>query len=113
MSDYYAEPILDTPLFPAAAPAVRGSATSRAAAVSLPQATRNAMQERVYRFLCACPHGATDEEMQQRLAMNPSTQRPRRIELVKQGLVAEGGTRKTQSGRNAVVWLAVRQGEEG
>lgn len=50
--------------------------------------------------------GATDEEIQLRLAMNPSTQRPRRIELVEQGLVRNGGrTRLTRSGRNAIVWV--------
>lgn len=44
--------------------------------------------------------------MQTCLGMNPSTQRPRRIELVKAGLVIgpEGLTRKTSSGRKAQVW---------
>jgi len=52
--------------------------------------------------------GATDEEMQDMLAMNPSTQRPRRIELRDAGFVRDSGaTRETRSGRNAVVWIAV------
>lgn len=51
--------------------------------------------------------GASDEEIQEALAMNPSTQRPRRIELVTMGLVRDSGrTRPTRSGRAAVVWVA-------
>ncbi|NBW23185.1 MAG: hypothetical protein EBR82_86100, partial [Caulobacteraceae bacterium] len=71
---------------------------------SLEPETLNAMQRRVLQLLAACPDGLTDEEMQTRLGMNPSTQRPRRIELVRRGLVVECGTRRTASGRMAVVW---------
>lgn len=50
--------------------------------------------------------GATDEEMQVQLAMNPSTQRPRRIEWVQAGQVkASGRTRKTAAGVVAIVWV--------
>lgn len=55
-------------------------------------------------------HGATDEEMQQALNMNPSTQRPRRIELVQADppLAKDSGTtRLTRSKRKAVVWQAI------
>jgi hypothetical protein len=93
------------PLF-AMAPAVNGSATSAQAADSLTPATLNNMQRRVLELLAATPEGLTDEEMQRRLRMNPSTQRPRRIELMRRGLVAEAGTRRTASGRMAVVWRA-------
>jgi transcription initiation factor IIE alpha subunit len=86
------------------APAVRGSVTSAAAADSLTPATLNAMQRRVLELLQATPDGLTDEEMQTRLGMNPSTQRPRRIELARRGMVVEAGTRRTSSGRMAVVW---------
>lgn len=59
----------------------------------------------VYRALCESD-GLTDDEMQQILNMNPSTQRPRRIELVEKGLVKHSGeTRKTRSGRKAAVWV--------
>jgi len=52
--------------------------------------------------------GVTDDEVQVMLNMNPSTQRPRRIELVERGLVVDsGGKRRTRSGRFAVVWRAV------
>jgi hypothetical protein len=52
--------------------------------------------------------GATDEEIQEALAMNPSTQRPRRGELVERGWVADSGRcRNTRSGRGATVWVRV------
>jgi hypothetical protein len=102
MSDYYADTPL--PLFAARAPSVNGSITSAAAADSLDGKTLNALQRRVLRFLETCFAGATDEEMQLALGMNPSTQRPRRVELVRRGLVVEDGTRQTASGRMATVW---------
>ena len=52
--------------------------------------------------------GATDEQMQDGIPMPASTQRPRRVELVEANLVRDSGTtRKTKSGRNAVVWVAL------
>jgi hypothetical protein len=51
--------------------------------------------------------GGTDEEIQSALVMNQNTQRPRRVELVRMGLVKDSGrTRPTRSGRQAVVWIA-------
>ena len=51
-------------------------------------------------------HGATDEEIQAKLRMNPSTQRPRRVELVEQGRIVDSGRRRrTASRRDAVVWV--------
>jgi len=94
----------DLPLFTQRAPSVNGSATSAAAADSLGPATLNALQRRVLELLAAWPQGLTDEEMQHKLGMNPSTQRPRRIELARRGLVVTCGTRRTASGRNAGVW---------
>jgi hypothetical protein len=105
MSNDHYIPSLDTlPLFAQRAPAVRGSATSAAAADSLGPKTLNAMQRRVLELLEATPDGLTDEEMARRLGMNPSTARPRRIELVRRGMVVEAGTRKTASGRMAAIW---------
>ena len=92
------------PLFATRAPAVNGSITSAQAADSLGPTTLNAMQRRVLAVLEANPQGLTDEEMQTRLGMNPSTQRPRRIELARRGLVVTCGVRKTASNRNADVW---------
>jgi len=51
--------------------------------------------------------GATDDEMQVGLHMNPSTQRPRRIELWHGNLVRRtDAKRPTRSGRSAHVWVA-------
>jgi transcription initiation factor IIE alpha subunit len=100
MSDYYKESPL--PLFATRAPSVNSSATSAAAADSLGPATLNAMQRRVYEFLCRTP--STDEEITNELEMNASTVRPRRIELAKRGLIVEAGTRRTSSGRMATIW---------
>lgn len=99
--------VADLPLFATRAPSARGSVTSAQAADSLGPATLNAMQRRVLELLRENPHGLTDEEMQRRLGMNPSTQRPRRIELARRGMVVEAGTRRTASGRMAVVWRVV------
>jgi transcription initiation factor IIE alpha subunit len=106
VSDYYPATIDYGPLFATRAPAARGSVTSAQAADSLGPATLNEMQRRVLELLRENPHGMTDEEMQLALGMNPSTQRPRRIELVRRGLVVECGTRRTASGRMASVWKA-------
>ncbi len=49
--------------------------------------------------------GATDHELAVALGMNPSTVRPRRLELVESGAVVDSGqTRPTPSGRAATVW---------
>ena len=50
----------------------------------------------------------TDEQMQSVLDLNPSTQRPRRIELMHAGFVRDSGQRGlTLSGRMAVLWEAI------
>jgi len=100
----YIDSQCDMPLFKQRAPSVSGSITSAKAADSLGPATLNALQRQVLALLQATPEGLTDEEMQRLLGMNPSTQRPRRIELARRGLVVEAGTRRTASGRMATVW---------
>lgn len=51
--------------------------------------------------------GATDEEVQETIKMNPSTERPRRVELVEMGIIKDSGhTRPTSSGMDAVIWTA-------
>lgn len=53
--------------------------------------------------------GATDEEIQHSLGMNPSTQRPRRVELVQGGWIEDSGKRRrTLSGDQAIVWVIRR-----
>jgi transcription initiation factor IIE alpha subunit len=80
------------------------SATSRAAAGRMiPKAGTD--REAVLALLVRKPAGLTDEEIQHALGINPSTQRPRRIELVRDGKVRDSGrVRKTTSGRDAAVW---------
>ena len=49
--------------------------------------------------------GATDDELQVLLDLNPSTERPRRVELVDGGWIEDSSRRRrTRSGHSAVVW---------
>ncbi len=90
-------------------PYVSGSETSKAAAE---KAKPNAASQRarVLKLITeSCwrdDPGLTDEEIQDRLGLTGNTQRPRRMELLKTGVVKDSGrTRKTKSGREAVVWV--------
>lgn len=88
------------------APYIKRSATSKQAAVDIGSA-RETLREKVYLFL-KTNGPSTDEAIQLGLNMNPSTQRPRRIELVEQGRVKDtGGKWRTISGRAASVWEAI------
>lgn len=80
-------------------PFVRSSQTSREAAESMTTAPKDS--ERVLRALVS---PMTDEEGATHLNLNPSTYRPRRIELFRKGMIEPKGTRLTQSNRKAVVW---------
>ena len=83
------------------------SATSRAAAEEAEPAA-GTQRAKVLAYIRECGfHGATDEEIQTALQMNPSTQRPRRVELFRAMLIAKAGTRPTKSGRAAQVWRAI------
>lgn len=82
------------------------TATSSAAAESIKPAAP-LLRRQVCQFIASQGlRGATDEECQIALGMNPSTQRPRRIECQRAGLVTDelGEVRQTTSGRNATVW---------
>ena len=48
--------------------------------------------------------GHTDEQIQDALGMDPNTQRPRRVELARAGLIKKVGVARTRSGRSAAVW---------
>jgi|14BtaG_2_1085337.scaffolds.fasta_scaffold249186_1 hypothetical protein len=92
------------------------SETSFAAAVSILE-TADTLRAKVYRYLRDSKGGATDESIQLALEMNPSTQRPRRVELLEGKFIRDSGrTSNTISGRSAVVWevvpLPTGQGEE-
>jgi hypothetical protein len=92
------------------APFQRGSVTSRQAAVEVQPAVSE-MQQRVLEFIQSKgADGATDEEVYVALGMNPSTERPRRVELCRKRLVVPSiRMRRTATGRKARVWLAARE----
>lgn len=94
------------PLFARPAPAQQHSVTSMAAADSIDRSTLNRLQRLIYDYLADHPDGATDEEIATACGLNPSTSRPRRIELERRGLVVQDGTRRTKSGRMAAIWRA-------
>lgn len=82
------------------------SATSKAAAEA---AEDNApiARKRVYGAVAETgSFGMTDEEIADTLSMNPSTARPRRVELVRGGILVDSGDqRKTKGGKLATVWV--------
>lgn len=94
-------------MVPRRAPYVRGSATSKAAALSI-EPTTGTKRAILLAFLRGRgADGATDEEMQLQAPMPQNTQRPRRGELVKGLFVIDSGrTRKTVGGDAATVWIA-------
>ena len=86
-------------------PAQRHSPTSVEAAKSI-EPHVNEMHKRILRRLKeAGETGCTDEDLQADFA-TASTSRPRRVELVRMGLVKDSGkTRLTKSLRRACVWV--------
>lgn len=94
-------------------PFVAGSATSEAAAEAISPDAPTLRRLVLDALREAGERGMTDQEIQRRLDMDPSTERPRRGELVKAGLVVDSGRqRKTTSDRNAVVWIATEARHE-
>ena len=85
--------------------------TQRLAALRVMPHTGTARRRVLDAILVATRDGMTDEELQDVLAMNPSTQRPRRVELVEGGWIEDSGRRRpTRSGMDAVVWQATEKG---
>lgn len=78
--------------------------TSKAAAVLMPEKVVIIDRLRVLLAIESSCNGLTDEEGCDKLDMPGNTYRPRRGSLHKQGLIRYEGTRKTKSGRQAVVW---------
>ena len=88
-----------------------GPPTSTAAARAIiPDAAR--LRRMVYEYIRGCgEEGATDEEIQRALGLSGNTERPRRWQLARAGLVRPAGrTRKTIAGGSAVVWVATEGG---
>jgi hypothetical protein len=90
----------------ATSPASQPTPTSEEAAEKIgPHVT--GLRARVYEFIKARGR-VTDEDIVVGLGMNPSTARPRRIELVAAGLIRDSGSvTLTKSRRRAVLWEAV------
>jgi hypothetical protein len=82
--------------------------TSLEARDSITKPTADTMRAQVYEVIHGRgSDGATDEEIQIVLSINPSTERPRRGELVTGNAVVDSGRRRpTRSGRNAIVWVS-------
>lgn len=96
------------PTLPLFAVPHNGTPTSRAAAKSVEGQVEYDRRMILQALQRAKSYGATDDELQELLSMSGNTERPRRGELVKQGLVAHSGfVRTTHSGRSAAVWIAV------
>lgn len=93
--------------FVAPAPVTNGTSTSNEAAARIEPAA-GTLRAQALDYIRACGEiGATDEEIQLALSMNPSTQRPRRQELEKLGMILRTSrTRPTRSGRSAVIFIA-------
>jgi hypothetical protein len=89
-------------------PPHNGTATSRAAAVSMQTHTAR-IRNRILDFIKSRHStGATAHEIEVMLEIPGNTCRPRLIELRKLGQIKDSGlTRKTSTRRNAVVWLGV------
>ena len=88
-------------------PSVHSSETSMDAAFSVKPGSGRA---RILDFLRRYPTKSwTDEGLADMLHMNPSSERPRRVELLEAGLIESCGTAKTASGRTAQLWRATSE----
>lgn len=66
------------------------------------------IRDRVLALIRGSCDGLTDEELTEMMGLNPSTVRPRRIELMNRGLITDFGRRRNHSGRLALIWVATR-----
>lgn len=86
------------------------SDTSRQAGEALLRA--GTYRHAVLKALGDAREGLTDFEIQQVLEMSPSTERPRRGELVDAELVQESGATRKHHGRNWNVWKITDRGRQ-
>jgi len=92
-----------------APPFVAHNEESRAAGVSI-RPVAGTLRARVLDAITSRRAGLTDEEGCEATGMNPSTWRPRRIELLEAGLVKKSGVRPGKSGRLMAVWCSTAAG---
>lgn len=87
-------------------------ATSHEAADSM-QPVIEKVRRQILSFLSQTPDGATDDELEVALGLKHQTASATRRGLVIAGLVWDTGkTRKTRSGRNAIVWALDKPSKE-
>jgi hypothetical protein len=85
--------------------------TQRLAAAAAYPMTGTCRRRVLDAIIFAGEKGATDEQLQRWLDLNPSTERPRRVELVEGGWIEDSTIRRaTLSGRSAVVWTLTDAG---
>lgn len=89
-------------------PYVRHSATSKAAAAQLTIHKVDKDRASLLIALKLFHDGMTDDAMQAFTGLPGDSERPRRISLLKDGLIYDTGRKeRTRSGKLAVVWRAV------
>jgi len=87
-------------------PAQAHSETSQAAARAIDPYAVGLRAQVYFAIARAGADGLTDLEVEAKTGLAGSTVRPRRVELVRLGLVHDSGrTRKTKSGREATIWI--------
>lgn len=95
-------------LEPATPPAPHTRPTTSRTAAEQIQPAAATLRRAVLRFIQSQgSDGATDAEIQTALDLTGDTQRPRRWELQRAGLIVDSGRRrKTPAARDAIVWTA-------
>ena len=101
-------PLFDRPRREPIMPPSSNSTTSKEAAKEIEPHVPN-LREIVY-MIYSRPDGATDEQVCIATGLSGNTVRPRRSEILAAGRIKDSGERrKTMSGRNAIVWVAVQE----
>lgn len=90
------------------APYVRHSPTSKAAAKGLKPSKVEQDRDLILYVLEGSSNGLTDDAIQEITDLSGDSERPRRISLLRDGLICDSGRKAlTRSGKMAVVWRAV------
>lgn len=86
--------------------AYTGRTTTSATAAALVYPKTGTQRQRVLQAITDSFDGLTDAQIQDRLHMTESTQRPRRVELVQQGWIRDSGRRRCYNGHSeAIIWV--------
>lgn len=94
-------------------PFTPGSETSRAAAEFILPHIDTFRKKVLWLLVRSGEHGMTDQEVEGVIGCVRSTNQARRLELQRDGLVADSGrTRLTPSGCKATVWVATERGRK-